>query len=493
MAEQSLQLRLTQKLALSPQLQQAIRLLQLNRIELRDYIQDALDSNPILERIEGDSPGDSEAPDAFSERESGGLENDGADQEFQEKENWDEDMPLDNQWQESSDNSSFDAERQIADSSEQTLRDHLLWQINLSYFSPVDAAIATAIVYGLDDDGLLQDSIEDIRNSLAPEYLVDEAEVLAVLHRVQRLEPVGVASRNPGECIRVQLSVQPAGTAGRELALRITRDFLDLVARHDLAELRRHTGAKEEDVLIALQLIQSLDPRPGARYDNRRDEYLVPDVYVTRLNDAWHVSLNPENNPGLRLNGYYIDLLRKSGGKDAEYLKGRLQEARWLLSSLEMRNRTLMSVAQSIVNMQQDFLGNGEVAMQPLVLRQIAEIVGVHESTVSRATTRKYMLTPRGIYEMKYFFSSHVQTSSGTPVSAIAVKARIQVLLDCEPSTKPLSDEELSGLLRSIGILAARRTVAKYRESLGIGSSAERRREYRRQAALRKSGMAHMV
>lgn len=493
MAQQSLQLRLTQKLALSPQLQQAIRLLQLNRIELREYIQDALDSNPILERSEGDSTGDSEAPDAFSEQEPAQRDGDEADREQLEPDSWDEGLPLDNQWLESNDKGAFDAELQIADSSDQTLRDHLLWQINLSYFSPVDAAIAIAIVYGLDDDGLLQDSIEDIRASIAPEYLVDEAEVLAVLHRVQRLEPVGVASRSPGECIRVQLSVLPTGTPGRELALRISRDYLDLVARHDLPELRRHTGAQEDDVLTALQLIQSLDPRPGARYDNRREEYLVPDVYVSRINGIWQVSLNPENNPGLRLNGYYIDLLRKSGGKDAEYLKGRLQEARWLLSSLEMRNRTLMNVAQSIVDMQQDFLSEGEVSMQPLVLRQVAELIGVHESTVSRATTRKYMLTPRGIYEMKYFFSSHVQTSNGAPMSATAVKARLQALLDSEADSSPLSDEELSGLLQELGILAARRTVAKYRESLGIGSSAERRREYRRQAALRKSGMGHKI
>jgi RNA polymerase sigma-54 factor len=257
MAEQSLQLRLTQKLALSPQLQQAIRLLQLNRIELREYIQDALDSNPILERSEGESAVDPDAPDAFSEQEPEHRESGEGDGEQQEPDNWDEGLPLDNQWLESSDKGSFDAELQIADSSDQTLRDHLLWQINLSYFSPVDAAIATALVYGLDDDGFLQDSIEDIRASLAPEYLVDEAEVLAVLHRVQRLEPVGVASRSPGECIRIQLSVLPAGTLGRELALRIARDYLDFVARHDLPELRRHTGATEDDVLTALQLAGS--------------------------------------------------------------------------------------------------------------------------------------------------------------------------------------------------------------------------------------------
>jgi RNA polymerase sigma-54 factor len=253
--------------------------------------------------------------------------------------------------------------------------------------------------------------------------------------------------------------------------------------------LHRHTGAKPDALIEALQLIQSLEPRPGARYDNRRDEYVVPDIYVTRVGEQWRVSLNPENDPGLRLNNYYIDLLRKSGGQDANYLKGRLQEARWLMSSLEMRNRTLLNVAQSIVEQQQDFLTSGEIAMQPLVLRQIAEQIGVHESTVSRATTKKYMLTPRGIYELKYFFSSHVATERGGAISATAVKARLQVLLDNEPESSPLSDQDLSLLLRQAGIHAARRTVAKYRESLGIGSSAERRREYRRQHALRHSGM----
>jgi len=276
----------------------------------------------------------------------------------------------------------------------------------------------------------------------------------------------------------------PADVPGRELALRIARDFLDLVARHDLDALRRHTGAGQDVLLDALRLIQTLEPRPGARYDNRRNEYVVPDVYVTRVGDAWRVTLNPENEPGLRLNKYYVDLLRKSGGKDGEYLKGRLQEARWLMSSLEMRNRTLLNVAQSIVTHQQDFLVNGEVAMRPLVLREVAEQIAVHESTVSRATTRKYMLTPRGIYELKYFFSSHVSTGQGGMVSATAVKARLQALVDSEPSSSPLSDQELAGLLRELGVHAARRTVAKYRESLGIGSSAERRREYRRKQNL---------
>jgi RNA polymerase sigma-54 factor len=464
MADHSLQLRLTQKLALAPQLQQAIRLLQLNRIELREYIQDVLDANPILERTESEA-----APEASGES-----------LESFEQQDWETENFGNEQWAESSPYDSFSGESQIADTSSDSLRDHLLWQINLSHFSDEDTAIAEAIVYGLDEDGYLHDSIEDVRASLAPELLVEEDEVLAVLHRVQRMEPVGVATRDAAECIRVQLSVLPSDTPARDLALRISKSYLEQVARHDLDELRKRTGSNEEAVVAALELIQSLEPRPGARYDNRRDEYLVPDVYVTRVDGQWRVTLNPENEPGLKLNGFYIDLLRKSGGKDAEYLKGRLQEARWLMSSLEMRNQTLLKVSQSIVEFQQDFLEQGELAMKPLVLKDVSDAVGVHESTVSRATTRKYMLTPRGLFELKYFFSSHVRTDNGGAMSATAVKARLQLLLSKESPDQPLSDQDLSDLLREGGIVAARRTVAKYRESLGIGSSSERRRLHRR-------------
>ena len=475
MAEPSLQLRLAQKLALAPQLQQAIKLLQLNRIELREYIQEVLDSNPILERDE--SEGSSES----SELESASPDS----QEFTEEvtPDWEMDTLPNEQWAETPSYEGFSGESQIADDSDGGLLDHLLWQINLAHFSDVDTAIAHAIVYALDEEGYLQETIAEIRASLAPELLVSEDEVLAVLHRVQRMEPVGVATRDTAECIRVQLSALPSDTDSRDLALRIARDYLDLLARHDVAELRKRTGADEESVLAAAELIQSLEPRPGSRYDNRRDEYLVPDVYVTKVDDEWRVTLNPENEPGLKLNNYYIDLLRKSGGKDADYLRGRLQEARWLMSSLELRNRTLLRVSQSIIEVQQDFMEQGELAMKPLILKDVAERIEMHESTVSRATTRKYMLTPRGLFELKYFFSSHVRTDRGGVVSATAVKARLQILLGNEPADKPLSDQDLSELLRQTGILVARRTVAKYRESLGIGSSSERRRLYRRNTA----------
>ncbi len=481
MANPSLQLRLTQKLALAPQLQQAIRLLQLNRIELRDYIQELVDANPLLDHEENAEQADEEREQVSLEAEKAETRKAEREQEYPadeyETEPWQAETE---QWADTGGWSDDFSERQIADTSSASLREHLLAQIQLAHFSELDAAIATGIVYALDDDGFLVDDIPDIRTSLLPEVSVEDDEIIAVLHRVQRLEPVGVASRDTGECIRIQLRAQPSGTVGVDLALRLARDYLDLVAANAYEDMLRATGATSENLKQALELIRGLEPRPGARYDNRRDEYLIPDVYVRLDGDEWVTTLSPESNPSLRLNKYYITLLRKSGGKDAEYLRGRLQEARWLLSSLELRNRTLLKVSQCIVDTQKGFLADGEIAMKPLILKDVAEHVGVHESTVSRATTQKYMLTPRGIFELKYFFSSHVRTVSGGMISAVATKARIQIMIDNEPQKQPLSDQEISYLLRETGICAARRTVAKYRESLGIGSSSERRRAYRR-------------
>jgi RNA polymerase sigma-54 factor len=480
MIDQSLQLRLAQKLAMAPQLQQAIRLLQLNRLELREYIQEAVESNPLLETETPEQEAESE-PQAAPEPEG----NTDAPDDYNEfgAESWSEDQPGAEYWQENSGFSEAFSDAQIPDESGNSLREHLLWQINLSHFSPTDEDIATAIVFALDDDGFLHDSIEDIRTSLAPEILVENDEILAVLHRIQRMEPVGVASRDPGECIGVQLSALPADTSGRDLARRLVRDFLDLVANHQVGELARETSAPVESLEKALELIRSLEPRPGARFDNRRDEYLAPDIYVRKLEGEWVVTLSPDNDPGLRLNKYYVSLLRQSGKKDADYLRGRLQEARWLLSSLELRNRTLVKVARCIVERQEGFMEEGDIAMKPMILKEVAELVGVHESTVSRATTRKYMLTPRGLYELKHFFSSHVKSRTGGLVSATAIKARLQILFENEPLSKPLSDQEISQLLLDAGICVARRIVAKYRESLGIGSSSELRRAYRRMAA----------
>jgi len=483
MASPSLQLRLTQKLALAPQLQQAIRLLQLNRIELRDYIQELVDGNPLLDHEENAEQKGEEREEVSLEAEMAETRKSESEQEYAaddyETEQWQQDTGQE-QWAENAGWSDDFSERQIADTSSDSLREHLLAQIQLAHFSELDAAIATAIVYALDDDGFLVDDVPEIRKSLLPEIQVEDDEITAVLHRVQRLEPVGVASRDTGECIWVQLRAQPSGTPGVDLALRLARDYLKLVADNAYEDMLRQTGATSENLKLALELIRGLEPRPGARFDNRRDEYLIPDVFVRLDGDEWVTTLSPESNPSLRLNKYYITLLRKSGGKDAEYLRGRLQEARWLLSSLELRNNTLLKVSQCIVDTQKGFLADGEIAMKPLILKDVAEKVGVHESTVSRATTRKYMLTPRGIFELKYFFSRHVRTVSGGVISATSIKARIQILIENEPPKQPLSDQELSHILRDTGICAARRTVAKYRETLGIGSSSERRRSYRR-------------
>jgi RNA polymerase sigma-54 factor len=470
-------------------LQQAIRLLQLNRIELRDYVQELVDANPLLDQedpLPADEPlqtddtraGEAAGPES-SDRESSAEGDEYFSDDFDSGE-WQ--PPAESEpWAENAGWSEDFGERQFADTSGGSLREHLLRQILLAHFSEQDAAIARAIIYALDDDGFLADSIDEIRASLLPELLVSDDEVLAVLHRVQRLEPVGVASRDTGECIRLQLQAQPSGTPGAVIANRLARDYLDLVAANDFPAMLKVTGASPDELKAALELIHGLEPRPGARYDNRHDEYIVPDVYVRCEGDNWVATLSPESNPSLKLNKYYISLLRKSGGKDAEYLRARLQEARWLLSSLELRNQTLLKVSQCIVDKQKEFLNEGEIAMKPLVLNDVAEAVGVHESTVSRATTHKYMLTPRGIFELKYFFSSHVRTTDGGRVSATAIKARIQLMIENEPHEQPLSDQELSRLLREMHICAARRTVAKYREALGIGSSSERRRNYRRE------------
>lgn len=480
MVDQSLQLRLTQKLALAPQLQQAIRLLQLNRIELREYLQETIEANPLLEQ--GDLGESVEGEQDWETETQGDTESLDADDWDAAADDWGDDLGVADSWGEP-EAWTGDRETQIEDTSGGGLREHLLFQIGLAHLGERDAAIAAAIVYALDDDGYLLDELHEIAAGLAPEHHVDTDQVEAVLRRVQRLEPVGVATRSPAECIRVQLEVLPASTEGLETARRIARDYLDLVAAGSLDDVAEALRVDRDRVETALDLIRSLEPRPGARYDNRADEYLVPDVYVRQVDGRWVTALSPDNDPRLSLNKYYVQLLRKSSAEDRKYLEGRLQEARWLMSSLELRNRTLLTVSQCIVDAQQAFLEHGEIAMRPLILKDISEQAGVHESTVSRATTRKYMLTPRGLFELKYFFSSSVGTTDGGSISATSVKARLASLIAAEPASRPLSDQALSDRLREAGIIAARRTVAKYRESLGIGSSSDRRKAFRRLSA----------
>jgi len=453
-----LQLKLGQKLKLAPQLRQAIALLQLNRVELKDHINELLESNPLLEREEDrvDEPVDERAA---------------------------EDSPLDEDWGMDDLPEGYSVAREaprydefISDRAEESLQQHLLWQVNLGGFSETDEAIARAIIYALDEDGYLKDDLDTLRASLAPEYLVSREEVRAVLEWVQHFEPVGVACRDLRECLLVQLQARSASTPGLGLANYIVEHHLDTLAKQDIRLLARTSGFNVDDVQVAVNLIRSLNPHPCSRFGSDDENYVVPDVYIHPRGDGWRVSLNPDSDPGLRLNQTYADLLRKSRGEDKKYLRDRLQEARWLISGLEMRNQTLLAVTEAIVDRQQEFFTQGEVAMRPLLQREIAETIGVHESTVSRATTQKYAHTPRGTFELKHFFSVGVSGQDGRDVAATAVRAHLRMMIQEEPAGKPLSDQALVDALAVRGIKLARRTVAKYREQLGIPGSSQRRR-----------------
>lgn len=468
-----LQLRLGQKLKMAPQLRQAIELLQLNRVELRNHIHDILESNPLLER-EADLEFEDQAEGGETESEDSDFERDDFDDDY----GWD-DLP--EGFSAVGDAPDYDAF--IGDRSQESLQQHLLWQANLAGFSERDEAIARAIIYALDEDGYLHDDVDSLRGSLAPEYLVSGEEVGAVLERIQHFEPVGVAARSLRECLLVQVRARPADTPWRGLAEHIIDRHLELLGKQDPDRLARVTGFDRKAVDAAVALIRRLDPRPGSRFGSDDENYLVPDVYVHPHEGGWRITLNRDNDPGLKLNPAYSRLVRSSRGDDKKYLKDRLQEARWLISSLEMRNHTLRAVTQAIIERQSGFLERGEIAMQPLLQREIAERVEVHESTVSRATSGKYVHTPRGTFELKHFFSVAIPTADGGQASATAVKARIDKLIATEPPGKPYSDQALADALGHEGILLARRTVAKYRDQLGIPGSATRRRLGRMQPA----------
>jgi RNA polymerase sigma-54 factor len=467
----SLQLKLGQKLKLAPQLRQAIALLQLNRVELRQTIREALNTNPMLERA--DEPLD-DGGDEAGEDFDGDLEVDyGDDYGF-------DDLP-DGYSVGSGPAPNYD--EFVSDRADESLQQHLLWQVNLAGFSETDEAIARAIIYALDEDGYLHDDLPTLRASLAPEYLVSVEEVAAVLERVQHFEPIGVASRSVGESLLVQLRAMPSNTPALGLACHLVERHLDDLGKQDIRAMMRATGMGEGEIQAALEVIRRCDPHPCSRFGRDDENYIVPDVYIHPAGDGWRVTLNPDNDPGLQLNNLYVKLARKARGQDKKYLSERLQEARWLISGLEMRNQTLQAVTRAIVERQHDFFREGETGLKPLLQREVAESIGVHESTVSRATTEKYAHTPRGTFELKYFFSVGIDTQDGHQVSATAVKARVRRLIGEEPAGKPLSDQALADRLAESGIQLARRTVAKYREQLGIPGSAQRRRAARLQTA----------
>ncbi|EKS7433967.1 RNA polymerase factor sigma-54 [Escherichia coli] len=473
--KQGLQLRLSQQLAMTPQLQQAIRLLQLSTLELQQELQQALESNPLLEQIDTH-----EEIDTRETQDSETLDTADA---LEQKE-MPEELPLDASWDtiytagtpSGTSGDYIDDELPVYQGeTTQTLQDYLMWQVELTPFSDTDRAIATSIVDAVDDTGYLTVPLEDILESMGDEE-IDIDEVEAVLKRIQRFDPVGVAAKDLRDCLLIQLSQFDKTTPWLEEARLIISDHLDLLANHDFRTLMRVTRLKEDVLKEAVNLIQSLDPRPGQSIQTGEPEYVIPDVLVRKHNGHWTVELNSDSIPRLQINQHYASMCNNArNDDDSQFIRSNLQDAKWLIKSLESRNDTLLRVSRCIVEQQQAFFEQGEEYMKPLVLADIAQAVEMHESTISRVTTQKYLHSPRGIFELKYFFSSHVNTEGGGEASSTAIRALVKKLIAAENPAKPLSDSKLTSLLSEQGIMVARRTVAKYRESLSIPPSNQRK------------------
>ena len=473
--KQGLQLRLSQQLAMTPQLQQAIRLLQLSTLELQQELQQALESNPLLEQIDTH-----EEIDTRETQDSETLDTADA---LEQKE-MPEELPLDASWDtiytagtpSGTSGDYIDDELPVYQGeTTQTLQDYLMWQVELTPFSDTDRAIATSIVDAVDDTGYLTVPLEDILESMGDEE-IDIDEVEAVLKRIQRFDPVGVAAKDLRDCLLIQLSQFDKTTPLLEEARLIISDHLDLLANHDFRTLMRVTRLKEDVLKEAVNLIQSLDPRPGQSIQTGEPEYVIPDVLVRKHNGHWTVELNSDSIPRLQINQHYASMCNNARNDgDSQFIRSNLQDAKWLIKSLESRNDTLLRVSRCIVEQQQAFFEQGEEYMKPMVLADIAQAVEMHESTISRVTTQKYLHSPRGIFELKYFFSSHVNTEGGGEASSTAIRALVKKLIAAENPAKPLSDSKLTSLLSEQGIMVARRTVAKYRESLSIPPSNQRK------------------
>ena len=465
-----LQTSLGQQLVLTPQLRQALHMLQLSIPELEAEINDAVESNPLLEWDESSpaSPGDERASDGGDEASPGDP--------GQRDDPWDDDR--DPAWGEGrvrggGEDPDGDASERVAQS--ETLRDHLAWQLNLSHLSPREVAIGETIVDAIDEDGYLREPLSAIVEALAPEVVCDEAAVLAVLRRIQAFDPTGVGARDLTECLLLQLDALPPDTPGREGARRAVAGFIERLARLGEAGLAEALGCTPAEAAAVLQLIRSLDPRPGSRIGGMpHDTYVVPDCSIARQNGVWKVSLAGGRHANLTIHRGYEQMLQHAGGSDAGYLRGRLQEARWLLRNIEARGETLLKVVNCLVREQSGFLEFGPKALRPLTLREVASRIGMHESTVSRAVARKYVHTPRGTIPLRAFFASGIDTGSGGEASSTAIQDMIRRLVDGEDPRKPLSDARLAERLKESGIPVARRTVAKYREALNIPSSHER-------------------
>lgn len=497
----TLQLRIGQQLTMTPQLQQAIKLLQLSTLELQQEIQEVLESNPLLEVNEqqvSDSNSESDSDkleEAFSASSTEQNTSDGSEDasasideisttEAMEKSDIPEELNIDTTWEESysagtsntgaisSPGEDYTYQGETTDS----IQDHLLWQMELTPFSETDRAVAIAIIEAVDEAGYLTVSSEDILESVGIEDLeLDEVE--AVLKRINVFDPIGVAARSIADCLLIQLNQFEPDTPYLKESQLIISEHIDLLGNRDYRQLMRKTRLKEDQLREVMRLIQSLNPRPGDSVVKSDDQYVIPDVSVEKKKGRWVVELNPDTAPKLSVNQQYAAMTKttKSTSNDGQFIRANLQEAKWFIKSLESRNDTLLKVSNCIVQRQQGFLEHGAEAMRPMVLNDIAEAVDMHESTISRVTTQKYMHTPRGIFELKYFFSSHVGTESGGECSSTAIRSLIKKLILAETPAKPLSDSKMADILAEQGINVARRTIAKYRESLSIPPSNQRK------------------
>lgn len=448
----------SQHMTLTPQLQQAIKLLQLSTLDLHQTILQYVEANPLLD-----------------------ITQDNTQESLDEKTTIEDDFPLLFHYNNQipvyrNDDTEFNYEQFY--SSTETLQDHLFWQLNLTPMSDIDKIIATTLIDATDDNGFLTMNLDEIHTSLQMgDYLIDKEEIEAVRHLLQAFDPIGCVTVNLQECLLIQIKHLTKKNPATELAQDIVLNHIHLLAKHDYRQLCKTYKIQEAELQAALEVIHHLNPNPGALVHQSKTEYITPDVIVKKLSDNhWHTFLNPHTLPKLTINQQYAGLIQRANYmQDNIFLKNNLQEARWLVKSIQSRQDTLFRVAQCIVDHQQNFFNLGEEAMRPLTLNDIASRLELHESTISRITTQKYLLTPQGIFELKYFFSSHVQTSNGDECSSTAIRAVIKKLIASESPRKPLSDDKLTQLIVEQGICVARRTIAKYREELGIPPSHERK------------------
>ena len=461
----SLQFRLSQHLTLTPQLQQSIRLLQLSTVELNQEIDRLLMENPALEREDIDEGEASPQPTAGSSSSSVATEAPAPDAD------WSPETMAN--WRGGEDD---EGEKSFTPPDTPTLRDHLHAQLSLTKLGPRDRGFVALLIDALDEDGYLTQSLEEIAALLPAEAEAAPEELTIALRHLQNFEPAGVGARSPGECLCLQLLNAPQeerASPVRKLALQIVEQHLELLASRDYAKLKNLTGASDDALRAAQRLIRALNPRPGAAFAKVEARYVIPDVIVRKVRNAWRATLNPDAMPRLRINRLYAEIA--AGARNGTSLSSQLQEARWLIKNVQQRFETILRVSQAIVERQRHFLEHGEVAMRPLVLREIAETLSLHESTISRVTTQKYMATPRGTFELKYFFGSHVATEAGGAASSTAIRALIKQLVAAEDAKAPLSDARISQILGEQGIVVARRTIAKYREALQIPAVNQRK------------------